>query len=95
MRKKLIQQDQKEDHLRLDLNLYQLLKHQDTDSINSKPFGNALETLDLYGIKNLYICANSMKERNLSAEDLVISAKLLSNGELKTILSDSNTVFNL
>ena len=36
-----------------------------------------------------------MKERNLSAEDLVISAKLLSNGELKTILSDSNTVFNL
>ena len=75
--------------------VYQLLKHQDADSINSKTLGSALETLDLYGIKNIYVFANSMKERNLSLEDLVISAKLISNGELKTILSDSSTVFNL
>ena len=75
--------------------VYQLLKHQDSDPINSKTLGNALETLDLYGIENIYICADAMEERNLSADDLVIRPKLISKGELKNILSNSNTVFNL
>ncbi len=87
--------EQQVNYIFMEDGVYQLLKNQDAGSINSKTLGNILETLNLYGVENIYICADAMEERNLSADDLVISAKLISNDEFKTILLDSNTVFNL
>jgi tRNA 2-thiouridine synthesizing protein C len=75
--------------------VYQLLKNQDGEAIQAKPIGNALETLDLYGIENVYVCNAALESRGLSLEDLVIEPKLASSEELKTMLSASDNVINL
>ena len=87
--------EQKVNYVFMEDGVYQLLKHQDAEAINSKTLGNALETLDLYGIENVYVCEEALNERNLNSDDLVIAAKLINNDDLKSLLTESNTVFNL
>ncbi|MDD9889689.1 MAG: sulfurtransferase complex subunit TusC [Gammaproteobacteria bacterium] len=87
--------EQKVNYIFMDDGVYQLVKHQDADAINSKTLGNALETLDLYGIQNVYVCTTAMKQRKLAADDLVIAAQSIGDEELKSLLENSNTVFNL
>lgn len=75
--------------------VYQLIKNQNAAAINSKTLGDALETLDLYGIENIYICSKAMELRNLIADDLVINANAISEEQLKCLITNSGTVFNL
>ena len=79
----------------MDDGVYQLLKNQEADAINSKTLGNALETLDLYGIENVYVSTAAMEQRELVAEDLVVAVQSIGDEELKSILANSTTVFNL
>ncbi|NKB31741.1 MAG: sulfurtransferase complex subunit TusC [Pseudomonadales bacterium] len=87
--------EQKVNYVFLNDGVYQLLKHQDAEAINTKTLGNALETLDLYGIENVYVCKDSLAQRALTADDLVIKAIHIASDELKTILAESDSVFNL
>ena len=75
--------------------VYQLLKNQDAKAIHTKTIGKTLETLDLYGIENTYVCNESLESRGLSLGDLVIKPKLTNGDELKTVLNSSDTVINL
>ena len=73
--------------------IYQLLKGQQAGAINAKPIDKALTALDIYGIKNLYVCADSLSRRNLAADDLIVKAELVTPEVLKGLLAESTHVF--
>ena len=58
--------------------VYQLLKGQDATTIQSKTLGNALETLELYGIENIYVDQSSLEKRGFSETDILSGASIIS-----------------
>jgi tRNA 2-thiouridine synthesizing protein C len=79
----------------LDDGIYQLLKGQDGTAIQSKTLGNALETLALYSIENVYVDQQSLKERGIDAAELLPNIQLIENGALSSLIKNADLVFNL
>jgi len=79
----------------LDDGVYQLLKGQDGGTLEQKTLGNALETLALYGIENVYVDRLSLQQRNIDAADLIPSMQLIDAKGIAEIIDDSDTVFTL
>ena len=75
--------------------IYQLLKGQQGDIIGSKTLGKTLGALELYGIKKVYVCQQSLSQRSLSADDLVVPVSLASHEDLQGLIAESACVFNL
>ena len=73
----------------------QLIKDQAPQAISSKPLSSTLETLDLYGIKNIYIDQDSMTRNHLLAEDLVLDGRPAGKEVLSELFENSSAVFNL
>ena len=79
----------------LDDGIYQLLKGQDGAAIQNKTLGNALETLALYSIENVYVDQQSLKERGIDAAELLPNIQLIENGALSSLIKNADLVFNL
>ncbi|MFK7863972.1 MAG: sulfurtransferase complex subunit TusC [Pseudohongiellaceae bacterium] len=75
--------------------VFQLIKHQNATSIQSKTLTNALGTLDLYGIESVYADRASLVERNLDVADLALGAKIIDQDEISNLLKSSDNIFNL
>jgi len=87
--------EQEVNYLFLDDGVYQLLKNQSAECIGRKTLGNALETLELYGIENVFIDTESMEARALQNVDLLFPAKQVSRKDISRLLRESDAVFNL
>ena len=75
--------------------VYQLLKGQDGAAIASKTLGNAMETLSLYGIENVYIDQQSLLERNIDVSELLPGMQTIDAVAIARLIETSDTVFNL
>lgn len=75
--------------------VYQLLSKQDPEAIKNKPHGAALETLELYGIDEVYAHRNSLLQRALSEDELVCKVTLIDDCTLKKLVAESIHVINL
>jgi len=75
--------------------VFQLLRGQDAGAIHSKTLGNALETLELYGIDKVYVDRESLSRRNLKREDLIIEVEILDRIAIANLLAEADSVFNL
>ncbi|MEX0963039.1 MAG: sulfurtransferase complex subunit TusC [Pseudohongiellaceae bacterium] len=75
--------------------VYQLLKGQEGSAIGSKTLGNALETLSLYGIENVYADQQALQERGLKKSDLLSGLQTIDNDAIAKLIDSSDTVFNL
>jgi tRNA 2-thiouridine synthesizing protein C len=79
----------------MDDGVFQLLANQNADGIASKTLGNALETLELYGIDQVMVLEESLASRHISSEDLLFPVQLLSNSDLQSLIESSDYVINL
>lgn len=79
----------------LDDGVFQLLGGQDGSAIGAKTLGNALETLELYGIEQPGASAAALAKRGLGTEDLVIAVEPLSPADIRQRITDAQVVFNL
>jgi tRNA 2-thiouridine synthesizing protein C len=73
----------------------QLLSNQSPGAIDAKPIGGALETLQLYGIEEVYVEQSSLADRRLGPADLVLEAKLMDADKLIELINKADCVFNL
>lgn len=87
--------EQKVNYIFMDDGVYQLIGNQNATGINSKTLSAALETLDLYGIENIYIDADSLEQRGLSQSDLALQGERVNRKIISDIIESSDTVFNL
>lgn len=75
--------------------VYQILMGQDGSAIESKTLGNALETLVLYGIEEIYADSQSLQEREISESDLLSGMQIVNSESIAQIIESSDAVFNL
>lgn len=87
--------EQRVNYLFLEDGVFQLLKDQQGDAINSKTLSNAIETLELYGIDEVLVDQESLEQRGLSEEDLVLAVTCVNSEDIRALLSRSDYVFNL
>jgi tRNA 2-thiouridine synthesizing protein C len=67
--------------------VYQLVKADDSAELMVKDFRRSFKLFELYDIENLYICAESLRQRQLQANALVLDAQPLESTELSQLLS--------
>jgi len=79
----------------MDDGVYQLLKHQKPDGIPAKNVSAALTALELYGVKNVFVDSDSLHERGLATEDLLVPVELCDTARLRDMIHASDMVFAL
>ncbi|GHA07224.1 sulfurtransferase complex subunit TusC [Oceanisphaera arctica] len=72
----------------IDDGVYQLLSEQDPVPVLGRHYAPTFGLLELYDVDNVYISAEALAERGVSAERLVIEAAVLSQPELQRRLAD-------
>ena len=87
--------EQQVNYLFMDDGVYQLLANQNGEPIQAKTLGNALETLELYGIEKVYVDKESMQARKLTAANLKIPVTELDSSAMRELVAQSDYVINL
>ena len=78
----------------IDDGVYQLKKNQDTSDINTKNFSKTYCALEMYDVEKLYVEKESLEQRGLSEDDLMVDVKILTSDEMKKIITDSEVILN-
>lgn len=75
----------------MDDGVFQLLKNQQGDQINQKNIASILPALALYGIENIYVHKESLNERAITIDALVLdNLQLLSNKDVGSLLNQQD-----
>ena len=67
--------------------VYQLLAKHQAGLILQKDFQPMLAMLALYDVEQIYVCEQSLMQRNISVEQLLIKTTLLNTNDIKLQLS--------
>ncbi len=74
--------------------VYQLLAKHQADLILQKDFQPMLQMLELYDVENIYVCQQSLSERNISVDQLVIKTRLLNTEEINEYLQQQHQLMS-
>jgi tRNA 2-thiouridine synthesizing protein C len=66
--------------------VYQLVKADDSVELMVKDFRRSFKLFELYDIEHLYICAASLRQRQLQISELVLDLQPLESAELSQLL---------
>lgn len=78
----------------LDDGVFPLLKNQDSDDISLKNFSLTYKALSLYGVENIYVDEESLRERGIGLDDLVINAELKTTDEVRLLMEQQDVILN-
>ena len=78
----------------LDDGVFQLKKNQDTTGIGMKNFSNTYRALDDYEVEKIYVEKESLEERGLTSDDLIIPVEVLSSEEMSEIMAQQDVVIS-
>jgi tRNA 2-thiouridine synthesizing protein C len=70
----------------------QLVKEQTPDTIQHKAYHKTFAALTFYDIDNIYVCQQSLLERNLTANDLSIPVTLIAPSQLTALIATNDQV---
>lgn len=70
----------------VDDGVYLLVKGQDPEEIGMKPLSEGFRSLPEVGVSEFYVHDESLRERGLSPEDLVMEARIVNAAEVHRIL---------
>ena len=72
----------------------QLKKNQDTTEIGMKNFSKTYGALDDYDVEKIYVEKESLDERGLTADDLVIPVEVIVADELRDVMAQQDVVIS-
>ncbi|MDH4199315.1 MAG: sulfurtransferase complex subunit TusC [Spirochaetia bacterium] len=73
--------------------VYNLKKDQDTSELGIKGFVKTYRTLEGYDIENIYVDQNSLKDRGLTQEDLIVDVKVKTAPEINSLMNEQHAIF--
>jgi tRNA 2-thiouridine synthesizing protein C len=76
----------------LDDGVYALVKGQNPEKLDMKPLGDGFPMLGDFGVNKFYVHDESLAERGLTADDLVVPAKVVSSAEIAQIMEEAGKV---
>jgi len=74
--------------------VFQIKKGQNTDGIGMKNFSPTYRALEGYDVEKLYVDKESMEERGLTQEDLLVDVEILSRAELADLMDEQDVVLS-
>jgi len=72
----------------------QLKKDQDTAAIGMKNFSKTYRALDDYDVEKIYVERESLEERGLSEDDLIIDVEIMAAKDLRAIMAQQDVVIS-
>jgi len=78
----------------VDDGVYQLKKGQTTDGIGMKNFSPTYRALEGYDVEKLYVAKESLDERGLSEDDLLVDVQVLGKSELADLMDDQDVIMS-
>ena len=78
----------------LDDGVFLLKKGQDTGQSDMKNFSPAYRALEMYDVEKLYVEKESLEERGLTADDLIVPVEVLSAPELADLIEQQDVILN-
>jgi tRNA 2-thiouridine synthesizing protein C len=78
----------------IDDGVYQLKKDQDTDGIEMKNFSKTYRALEMYDVEKLYVDKQSMEERGLTEDDLLVDVEIKTTDELTALMEEQEVVLS-
>ena len=78
----------------LDDGVYQLKKGQDTAGIGMKNFSPTYRALEGYDVEKLYVEAESLAERGLTEEDLLVPVEVMNREALAALMDEQDVILS-
>jgi len=78
----------------LDDGVYQLKKGQHTKAVDMKNFSPTYRALEGYDIDKLYVEKESLEQRGLTPDDLVVDVQVLSADEISRLMAEQDVVLS-
>ncbi len=78
----------------IDDGVYQLIKGQNTEGIGVKNFSPTYRALEMYDVEKLYVSKDSMAERGLTEDDLIVPVEVLDNDQMKTLMEEQDVILS-
>ena len=76
----------------VDDGVYALVSGQDPKALDMKPLGDGFPMLPDFGVAKFYVHDQSLKERGLTPDDLVIDVKIVDDAGAAQIMQESGIV---
>lgn len=73
--------------------VWQLLAGQNGDALKMKTLSRIFPAFELYDIRDVQVSATALRERGLTAADLVIPASPVGDDEIRALIATSKSVF--
>lgn len=78
----------------MDDGVYQLKKNQAPGCMEMKEFSKTYRALEGYGLEKLYVEKESLEERGLTEDDLVISVEVIGRAQLTPMMDSMDVVLS-
>ncbi len=76
----------------IDDGVWALLDGQDAQSLGRRTIGKVISALPDYEVSDLYVCADSMRERDLEVSNLVLEAEPVSTEDQQSLIGEQDIV---
>jgi len=86
--------DQDVSMLFVDDGVYQLKKGQSPEGIEFKNFSKTYRALEMYDVEKLFVERESLEERGLQAQDLLVDVEVIPSAEVKALVDAQDVVLS-
>ena len=76
----------------MDDGVYQLKKGQDTKATEMKNFSPTYRALEMYDVEKLFVSQESMTDRGLTVDDLVVPVEVLDASQMADLMEDQDVI---
>ena len=77
----------------IDDGVFEIQKGQDTGEIGMKNFSPTYRALEMYDVEKLYVSKESLDERGLSEDDLVVDVEVLPDSQIADLMDEQDVIF--
>ncbi|MGE5117454.1 MAG: sulfurtransferase complex subunit TusC [Betaproteobacteria bacterium] len=78
----------------VDDGVYQLVKGQDTKGTGIKNFSKTYRALEGYDVEKLYVDRESLDQRGLTEDDLLVDVEVLDSAAMAALMADQDVVLS-
>lgn len=78
----------------MDDGVFQITKGQDTTGIGMKNFSPTYRALEMYDVEKLYVSAESLAERGLTADDLLVDVEVLNAEQIRDLMEQQDVILS-
>lgn len=86
--------DQDVSMLFIDDGVYQLKKEQAPEGIEIKNFSKTYRALEMYDVEKLFVERESLEERGLSVDDLLVDVEVIPGSDVKALVDQHDVILS-